>query len=61
MRVWVIGMLFANASDIAGIDNRFEDDGSTFVVASVNGSSTVGSGDALCIADLSATDKPEAV
>lgn len=54
-------LLYSGNDDLAGIDNRFESDGSTFVVATVDGSGVFGSGDALRIADLSALDKPEAV
>jgi hypothetical protein len=54
-------LLYANDSDLAGIDERFESDGSTYIVQTVDGSGVFGSGDALRIADLSDADKPEAV
>lgn len=53
--------LFSSAGDLVGIDNRLESDGSTYVVASADGNAFFGNQDALRIADLTATDKPEAV
>ncbi|MGJ8696377.1 MAG: PEP-CTERM sorting domain-containing protein [Verrucomicrobiaceae bacterium] len=53
--------LYTDASSEAGFNERHETDGTTFIADTVVGSGAFGTGDALRIADLSGTDKPEVV
>lgn len=54
-------VLYSDAANEAGFNERHETDGSTYIADTVVGSGAFGTGDALRIADLSASDKPEVV
>lgn len=54
-------VLYEDAADEAGFNERHETDGTTYIADTIIGSGAFGTGDALRIADLSASDKPEVV
>lgn len=54
-------VLYNDAADEAGFNERHETDGSTYIADTIIGSGAFGTGDALRIADLSDSDKPEVV
>ena len=55
-----ITTFFSDASSLSP-NYKLESDGSTYIAAAFDGSSIFGSGDALRVADLTSTDKPEIV